>query len=132
MIDYIALLGGVHLHLAREVRSAGPTHHAQRKKGFFVKRLDRFEKESGEWREIIVEDTRTPVPDQVAFRIDFPAWLNSQTKRNRRIVEALAIGDTTGEVARRFTVSSGRISQLRRQFHESWREFHGDTASAAV
>ena len=26
MIDYIALLGGVHLHLAREVRSAGPTH----------------------------------------------------------------------------------------------------------
>lgn len=97
--------------------------HAQRKKGFFVNRLDRFERESGEWRETIVEDSRTPVPDQVAFRIDFPAWLNSQTKRNRRIVEALAIGDTTGEVARRFKVSSGRISQLRRRFHESWREF---------
>jgi hypothetical protein len=72
--------------------------YAQRKKGFVVESLDCFHKDSGQWLEAIVEDPRTPVPDQVAFRIDFPAWLNSQTKRNRRIVEALAIGDTTGEL----------------------------------
>ena len=82
----------------------------------------------GQWLEAIVEDTRTPVPDQVAFRIDFPAWLNSQTKRNRRIAEVLAVGCTTGEVAKRFRLSSGRISQLRQEFHRSWQEFHGDTA----
>ena len=45
------------------------SEYAQRKKGFAVDRLDRFDKESGEWIEAIVEDARTPVPDQVAFRI---------------------------------------------------------------
>lgn len=106
--------------------------YAQRKKGFLVERLDGFEKESGDWLEAVVEDLRTPVLDQVAFRIDFAAWLNAQTKRNRRIAEALAVGGTTGEVAKRFNVSSGRISQLRQEFHRSWQEFQGDTAAAAV
>jgi hypothetical protein len=106
--------------------------YAQREKGFVVERLDSFHKESGQWLEAIVEDARTPVPDQVAFRIDFPSWLNSQTKRNRRIAEALAVGSTTGDVARHFKLSSGRISQLRRQFHLSWQEFQGDTAAAAL
>jgi hypothetical protein len=106
--------------------------YAQRQKGFLVERLDGFEKESGEWLEAIVEDARTPVPDQVGFRMDFPAWLKLQTRRNRRIAEALAVGNTTGEVARRFKVTSGRISQLRRQFHQSWKEFQGDTTAATA
>jgi len=54
--------------------------YAQHKKGFFVERLDRFDEESADWLEAVVEDAQTPVPDQVVFRIDFPAWLNSQTK----------------------------------------------------
>src|SRR3972149_3162513 len=45
------------------------SEYAQRKKGFAVERLDRFDKESGEWIEAVVEDRRTPRPDQVAFRI---------------------------------------------------------------
>jgi hypothetical protein len=106
--------------------------YAQRKKGFVVERLDRFHKESGQWLEAVVEDPRTPVPDQVAFRIDFPAWLNVQTKRNRRIAEALAVGTTTAEVAKRFKLSPGRVSQLRREFQQSWQEFHGDTDAAAA
>jgi hypothetical protein len=108
------------------------SYYAQRKKGFLVARLARFDKESGGWLEAIVEDPRTPVPDQAAFRIDFPNWLKSQTQRNRRIAEALAVGSTTGEVARRFKVSSGRISQLRQRFHRSWHEFQGNTAVASV
>jgi len=43
--------------------------YCQRRKNIAVERLDRFDKESGEWIEAIVEDARTPVPDQVAFRI---------------------------------------------------------------
>ena len=127
----LARYGAAQLRQGRRVgnrRRVGEVlaEYAQRKKGFVVERLDRFHKESGEWLEAIVQDTRTPVPDQVAFRIDFPAWLNSQTKRNRRIAEALAVGSTTGEVARRFKLSPGRISQLRQQFHQSWQEFQGD------
>ena len=82
--------------------------------------------------EAVVEDSRTPVPDQVAFRIDFSDWLKRQPRRNRRIAEALAVGNATGEVARRFHVTSGRISQLRRQFHRSWQEFQGNAAVASV
>ena len=100
--------------------------YAQRKKGFRVHSLDRFDNESGEWLETVVEDMRTPVPDQVAFRIDFPDWLSRQTKRNRHIAEALAVGQSTGDVARQFGVSPSRISQLRQEFYQSWREFHGD------
>jgi hypothetical protein len=104
--------------------------YAQRKKGICVESLERFDKYTGEWLEAIVEDTHTPVPEQVAFRIDFPAWLKVLTKRNRRIAEALALGHGTGDVARRFKVSPSRISQLRAQFCDSWREFHGELASA--
>jgi DNA-directed RNA polymerase specialized sigma24 family protein len=106
--------------------------YAKRKKGFRVESLDRFDKESGEWLEAVVEDTHTPVPEQVAFRIDFPTWLQSQTKRNRRIATALALGHGTGEVARRFNVSAGRVSQLRREFCQSWKEFHDEPALAAA
>lgn len=35
--------------------------------------LDRSDKYSGRWVETIVEDHRTPVPGQFAFRWDFPA-----------------------------------------------------------
>ena len=39
---------------------------------------------------------------------------------------------TTGEVAERFKLSSGRISQLRQQFHQSWQEFQGDKAALST
>ena len=106
--------------------------YAQRKKRFVVESLDRFDKDADEWVEAIVEDHRTPVPDQVAFRIDFPRWLTLQNNRNRRIAEALALGHSTGQVARRFKISPGRISQLRRELYRSWQEFHHETAAAAV
>ena len=100
--------------------------YARRRKRFVVEHLDRFDKQQDEWREVLVEDRRTPVPDQVAFRIDFPDWLSRQTKRKRRIAEALAVGHSTSDVARRFGISPGRVSQLRQHFRRSWREFHGD------
>jgi len=106
--------------------------YAQRQKGIQVERLDRFDKEDGQWIEAVVEDTHTPVPDQVAFRCDFPAWLGNLPRRNRRIAEALSLGHTTGEVAKRFRVSPGRVSQLRCEMHRSWHEFHGETTAAEL
>ena len=46
--------------------------------------------------------------------------------RDRQIAEALAAGSRTGEVAEEFEVSAGRISQMRREFKESWEAFHGE------
>jgi hypothetical protein len=118
---------GNHLRIG-EVLSA----YAQRKKGFIVERLDRFDREAEEWAEAIVEDHRTPVPDQVAFRIDFPQWLTLLSNRNRRIAAALALGNSTSQVAKRFKLSAGRVSQLRGELYHSWQDFHGDPAAAAI
>ena len=104
--------------------------YAQQQKGIHVERLDRFDEEDNEWVEAVVEDDRTPIPDQVAFRCDFPVWLKRLSRRNRRIAEALAVGHTTGDVARRFKVSPGRISQLRRLLQQSWQEFQGEILAA--
>ncbi len=99
---------------------------AQRRHGFKLERLDRLDDATGEWLEAVVDDRSTPVPDQAAFRCDFPAWLRKQQLRNRRIAEALSLGHTTADVAKRFRISPARVSQLRAEFHNSWREFHGE------
>lgn len=75
-------------------------------------------------QEKLSDSRQTPVPDQVAFRIDFPHWLRQQGRRNRRIAERLMQGYTTSEVALEFGVSPARISQLRRKLAISWRAFH--------
>lgn len=106
--------------------------YAQRKKGFVVERLDRLDREADEWAEAIVEDHHTPVPDQVAFRIDFPNWLMLLSNRNRRIAEALALGNSTSLVAKRFKLSPGRVSQLRGELYRSWQDYHGDPTAAAI
>lgn len=98
--------------------------NAQRRNGFAVQTLDRYDKKAGEWIEATVEDTSTPVPDQAAFRCDFPAWLQTHSPRNRQIAESLAMGDSTSKVARRFRISRGRVSQLRRELNHSWDAFH--------
>ena len=99
---------------------------AQRRHGFVVEGFDQVDPSTGEWVEAMVGNTGTPVPDQAAFRCDFPAWLRKQNRRNRRIAEALVLGHTTADVARRFRLSAGRISQLRHELYNSWLAFHGE------
>ena len=104
--------------------------YAQKRKRIPVERLDRFDETRGEWMEAVVEDHRTPVVDQVAFRCDFPDWLKSLPARTRRIVQELALGHSTSDVAKRFGVTPGRISQMRREMHESWQEFQDETRTS--
>ncbi len=44
----------------------------------------------------------------------------------------LMAGERTLDVANRFGLSAGRVSQKRREFHDDWRRFHGEPTSAAV
>ncbi len=74
------------------------------------------------------DNTLTPVPDQVAFRIDFPAWLRTLTGRERRLVRAMARGERTTDLSRQFELSPGRISQLRRAFRGDWLRFTDERA----
>ena len=107
--------------------------YCQSRKHVIVERLDHFDEEENAWQEAVVQDTRSaPVPEIVAFRCDFADWLRSLPRRDRRITATLALGNRTSEVAKRFNVTEGRISQLRRELAESWRAFVGETPTRAA
>ena len=91
--------------------------------GFTVARLGGEELPAGV-EEALTGCSRGRVPELAAFRIDFPAWRAGIRRRDRAVLDALASGDGTGEVAARFGITPARVSQLRRAFLDSWRAFH--------
>jgi hypothetical protein len=106
------------------------SEYCQQQKSIVINRLDHFDDEENAWQEAVIQDTRAaPVPDIVSFRIDFAEWLALLPRRYRRIAQTLAAGNTTGEVARRFDVSDGRISQLRRKLESAWQAFQGEVSA---
>jgi hypothetical protein len=109
----------------------------QKRRGFRVETLDSSTCTSHErlyaeplgqqlqdaFEERLRDNTLTPVPDQVQFRIDFPAWLQSLTARERRIIHAMTQNERTKDISRQFDLSPGRISQMRRELHLDWTRF---------
>jgi hypothetical protein len=77
------------------------------------------------------DNTVTPVPDQVQFRIDWPAWLATLTARERRMIRAMARSERTKDLSRQFELSPARISQIRREFRDAWARFCGERGEAA-
>jgi hypothetical protein len=85
-----------------------------------------IEHQPGNWIDAIVQDRRAPVADQVAVKIDVGAWFATLTKRMKEIAKDLAFGCSTSEVAKKYGVTPGRVSQLRRVLEESWAAFQGE------
>jgi hypothetical protein len=79
----------------------------------------------------VSDDTQTPVPDQVAFRVDWPVFLETLTPRDRGIAAFLALGHQATEAAKEFSVSLPRISQVRKDWQRRWSEFHVDCLDAS-
>lgn len=100
--------------------------YCQRNKNVAVKRLDQFDCEQGAWLEVLVEDRRSNPAELAASRIDFGEWLRSLPGRLRQIAKVLASGESTSSTAKRFGVSRGRISQIRRELSSAWDVFHGE------
>lgn len=119
---------------------------AQRKYGFKVERLPQAtavphqelygetngQRRLDEYEERLQDNTQTPVPDQAAFRLDFRAWLRTLTARERRLIKAMARNERTMDLSKQFDLSSGRISQLRRQFQDHWEKFCADQPAVAM
>jgi hypothetical protein len=82
--------------------------------------------------EALIDNTQTSPAEQAVFRLDFPAWLASLGERNRRIVEDMALGHRTQDLAARHGTSAGRISQLRRELLHDWQRFQGDAVGPAA
>jgi hypothetical protein len=81
--------------------------------------------------EVLADNTRSPVPDQAAFRLDFGRWRAALGRRDWAVLDALAAGERPADVARRFRISKGRVSQLRSEFELSWGLFEDDGRGAA-
>ena len=99
---------------------------AQRLHGFAIERLDQRDPQTGIWNEQLVEDRRAGPAQTAAARLDLAAWLRTLSKRNRRIAKALSAGEATCDVAKRFGLTAGRVSQLRMWLREHWERFQGD------
>ena len=97
---------------------------ARRRHGFAVGSLpDHSTSGGGPLEEALRDNTRSPVDEQVCFRLDFPAWRASRTERDRRILDDLMLGERTLDVAGKYGLSPGRVSQLRRELLLDWRRY---------
>ena len=103
---------------------------AQQRHGFCVGKLPDFSTLSeNPLAEALIDNTRTEVPEQVCFRIDFPSWLQTRTYRDRRIINDMAMSQRSLDLSRKYGISPGRISQLRREFRDDWQRFCGEFCS---
>ena len=108
------------------------SEYCQRQKDLIVERLDKFDMEENSWQEILVEDRRAGPAEVATARVDFTTWLQVLPRRLRKIATFLANGETTTSAAKRFHVSQGRISQIRKELCLAWHRFQGDNPTLAV
>jgi hypothetical protein len=105
---------------------------AQRRTGFAVGKLPECSTLDGNPLDEALHDiTKSPPDEMAAFRLDLPRWLATLGTRDRRIAQDMALGFRTQELAAAYRLSAARISQLRRQFHHSWRLFQGEPPAPA-
>ena len=100
--------------------------YCQNRKGVVVERLDHFDKTEEAWQEVLIEDKHAGPADTARVRLDFSEWLASLPCRHRRLAQYLSLGNRTSDAAKKFRVSAGRVSQLRKELADSWRKFIGD------
>ena len=67
------------------------SEYAQANKHFTVQRLDRYDAENDEWREILIEDRRSGPAETAAARLDIGRWFATLPRKKRRIATTLAI-----------------------------------------
>jgi len=118
----------------------------QRHQGFKVESLPSFTRTSYDhlysspkgqelydtFEERLWDNTITPILDQVQFRIDFPAWLQTLTGREQRMIRGMARNERTLDLSKQFDLSPARISQMRREFQIDWKRFIGEADTALV
>jgi DNA-directed RNA polymerase specialized sigma24 family protein len=67
--------------------------------------------------------TLQPVPDAVAFRMDFESWRRWWPKRDLAIIDARLAGYTCMEIAQMMGTTRFAINQRLPLFHQSWQQF---------
>ena len=97
---------------------------AQQRRGFCVGPLpEGHGVEDSVFAEALLDNTTTPIPEQVQFRLDFPRWRSSRNARDQRLIDDLMLGERSSCMARKYGLSRPRVSELRRQMFEDWNRF---------
>jgi hypothetical protein len=84
------------------------------------------QRQQDEYEERLRDNTRTPPPEQAAFRIDWPRFLQTLTGRDRKLARFLSLGHSAKAAAAKFNLSPGRVTQLRQQWCREWRCRQGE------
>ena len=97
---------------------------AQQRRGFCVGPLpEGHGVEDSVFAEALLDNTTTPIPEQVQFRLDFPRWRSSRNARDQRLIDDLMLDERSSCMARKYGLSRPRVSELRRQMFEDWNRF---------
>lgn len=94
----------------------------QQRNGFVVQQFPEATKRIP-WEELVVDNRHATPAELASFKIDFADWLKRLKRSKRQVALRLVAGDTTSEVAGRFKLSPGRVSQVRKELHRDWSEF---------
>jgi hypothetical protein len=102
----------------------------RQRKSLFIARLpDAPDHIAAVFQQALADNTQSPVPVQVQFRSDFPAWKQRLPVKKQQVVEQLALGHRTQDVAQVFGVSAARVSQMRGELHRDYLQFLSDAAA---
>ena len=108
------------------------SQYCRKRKRLILERLDKFDKEQEAWEEALVESKRAGPAETAVIRLDFSAWLQLLPRRLRKIATFLANGEGTKATAKKFHLSEGRISQMRKELYQAWYRFQGDMSALAA
>jgi DNA-directed RNA polymerase sigma subunit (sigma70/sigma32) len=85
------------------------------------KRIDKPQRDEAPLMEM-VDDSQNPA-DLAQLHLDFVAWLDVLTDRERAMLAAFLNGERTNDLATRYDVSRARVSQIRRELVQHWSIF---------
>ncbi len=131
---------GNHVGGSQESKRDALSVRAQKAGDFVVHRLrwddahvyDILKAPEGAWRLHLLEDGRTPIPEQVRFRVDFSGFMAGQQERTRKAIALLAAGHTRTEVADQLGVTPSAVTQRMNRVEQEWAAYEADAAHTAV
>lgn len=95
-----------------------------------VEPLQHYDRRDCEWKEVLVEDRHAGPAETAAARLDVAKWFRKLPATKRGVAHVLATGETTQTTAKKFNLTAGRVSQLRRELQTSWQTLQGETIAA--
>jgi hypothetical protein len=74
-------------------------------------------------RAMPLRNRQSSVVAQVAFRLDFSAWLSTRPEQERHYIQELAAGDCPHQVALRHHIWPAVLTNLRVAWRRSWARY---------